>query len=238
MSAVTLNCPGCGAPAASDAPSCPYCKSRLATVACPGCFGMVFAGSRHCQHCGAAVAREEKAEPESLPCPRCRGEMPVVEVGASRVRECAACSGLWLDAATFDAICSDRERQASVLGLGAHAPIPGEEQVRYLPCPVCAGLMVRSNFQRISGVVVDVCRAHGTWFDRDELRSIVEFIRGGGLERARKKEMLTLEEERRRLEKLRMDMIMGGTPGRGPGFGVGNVPQRTLVRGLLNLLVE
>ena len=48
--------------------------------------------------------------------------------------------------------------------------------------------MNRVNFARCSGVIVDVCRGHGTWFDRDELSGIVQFIRGGGLEwRGRKK---------------------------------------------------
>jgi hypothetical protein len=48
--------------------------------------------------------------------------------------------------------------------------------------------------------VVDVCRDHGTWFDADELRRIVEFIRAGGVETARERERVHLEAERRRLE--------------------------------------
>jgi Zn-finger nucleic acid-binding protein len=62
--------------------------------------------------------------------------------------------------------------------------------------------MNRINFARCSGVVVDVCRGHGTWFDRDELSRIVEFIRGGGLDAARSREKAALEEERRQLESL------------------------------------
>jgi Zn-finger nucleic acid-binding protein len=59
--------------------------------------------------------------------------------------------------------------------------------------------MNRVNFAHCSHVVVDVCAAHGTWFDRDELRRIVEFIRGGGLEEARAREMEQLDERRRQL---------------------------------------
>jgi Zn-finger nucleic acid-binding protein len=62
--------------------------------------------------------------------------------------------------------------------------------------------MNRINFARCSGVVVDVCRGHGTWFDREELSRIVEFIRGGGLDAARAREKAALEEERRHLESL------------------------------------
>lgn len=59
--------------------------------------------------------------------------------------------------------------------------------------------MNRFNFANCSGVVLDSCRPHGVWFDPDELRRIVEFIRGGGLDMARDKERLSLELERRRL---------------------------------------
>ena len=46
-------------------------------------------------------------------------------------------------------------------------------------------------------MIVDVCTAHGTWFDKDELRRIVEFIRAGGLEAARADEIAELERKRR-----------------------------------------
>jgi Zn-finger nucleic acid-binding protein len=59
--------------------------------------------------------------------------------------------------------------------------------------------MNRVNFARCSGVIVDVCKGHGTWFDRDELRRIVEFIRGGGLDASRAREKREIEEERQRL---------------------------------------
>jgi Zn-finger nucleic acid-binding protein len=71
--------------------------------------------------------------------------------------------------------------------------------------------MNRVNFARCSGVVVDVCKGHGTWFDRDELRQIVEFIRGGGLEVSRAREKRELEEERQR---LRQEQLTANLPHR------------------------
>lgn len=59
--------------------------------------------------------------------------------------------------------------------------------------------MNRVNFASCSNVVVDVCKTHGTWFDQDELRRIVEFIRGGGLEKARSKQIEELERQKREL---------------------------------------
>jgi Zn-finger nucleic acid-binding protein len=49
-------------------------------------------------------------------------------------------------------------------------------------------------------VIVDICKGHGTWFDRDELNRIVEFIRAGGLEASRTREKAQLEDARHQLE--------------------------------------
>jgi Zn-finger nucleic acid-binding protein len=43
--------------------------------------------------------------------------------------------------------------------------------------------MTRVNFGARSGIVVDVCYEHGTWFDRGELQAALEFVREGGLEK-------------------------------------------------------
>jgi len=77
--------------------------------------------------------------------------------------------------------------------------------------------MHRVNFANVSGVIVDSCRRHGTWFDEQELHRIVHFIRSGGVEVARKREMAQLESERRRLELAR------GMAGVGDGRGVADV---------------
>jgi Zn-finger nucleic acid-binding protein len=53
--------------------------------------------------------------------------------------------------------------------------------VRYVPCPACSQLMGRKNFGGHSGVIVDVCREHGVWFDESELPRVLEFVERGGL---------------------------------------------------------
>jgi Zn-finger nucleic acid-binding protein len=64
--------------------------------------------------------------------------------------------------------------------------------------------MNRINFAHCSGVIVDVCKGHGTWFDRDELSKIVQFIRSGGLEMARQKEKMEIEFQREQLHTEQM----------------------------------
>jgi Zn-finger nucleic acid-binding protein len=205
MNAETLNCPTCGAAASTDATRCQFCDARLATVACPRCFAMMFVGSLHCSRCGAKAKRAESAgESVSRRCPRCRAEMESVAVGEASLRECARCGGLWVDVESFEQIIREREQQTVVLGAASIVPketgIQVEpNKVRYVPCPQCNQLMNRVNFARCSGVIVDVCKGHGTWFDQDELRRIVEFIRGGGLDASRAREKREIEEERQRL---------------------------------------
>lgn len=186
---------------ASDATQCEHCGARLQTVACPSCFGMVFAGAKFCSHCGAAIARAEVAAETTELCPRCKVNMEAVVVGKENLRECPKCEGIWVDTVSLQRICEDREEQGAVLGTAA--PLPeGDmnlEEIHYLKCPVCGDIMNRVNFAHCSHVIVNVCKAHGTWFDKDQLRRIVEFIRGGGMEKAREQEIADLEQKRRQL---------------------------------------
>jgi Zn-finger nucleic acid-binding protein len=165
---------------------------------------MMFMGSRHCPHCGAAATQPSAADLPELNCPRCQTKMSSITLGAVAMRECERCVGLWVEVAAFEKICADREQQSAVLGAALPAPahqLPSGDldKIRYVPCPQCCQLMNRINFARCSGVIVDVCKGHGTWFDHDELSGIVQFIRGGGLEVSRQKEKRELEFERQQL---------------------------------------
>jgi Zn-finger nucleic acid-binding protein len=162
----------------------------------------MFVGSKHCQRCGAAAATPSVIGAKDLKCPRCGKEMLLVTIGSTSVLECERCFGLWLEVASFEKICVDREQQSAVLGFAAQAPASAAHEtskVNYVPCPQCSQLMNRMNFARCSGVIVDICKKHGTWFDRDELSRIVEFIHGGGLEASRLREKEEIREDRRRL---------------------------------------
>lgn len=191
----------CGAAASSESTRCEHCGARLATVSCPKCFGMMFLGARFCSHCGAPAERAEIAAQTNEMCPRCRVSMESVLVGKTHLEECPQCEGIWVDAQSLQAICADTEQQSAVLGMPSSAPEPEEgaalEKVHYVPCPVCKDLMNRVNFAHCSNVIVNVCREHGTWFDKDALRRVVEFIRAGGIEKARQREIEELEEKRR-----------------------------------------
>jgi len=204
--AVSLHCPNCGAAAGLDAKECTYCHAALATMSCPHCFNRVFIGAAYCPHCGTHVNRQTNEDAGHEVCPRCHTPMTAVSIGAMTLSECGTCKGVWVDADAFDRLCADRETQAAVIhgnALQSHGATPATpEKIAYRPCPRCHKMMNRVNFAKYSGVVLDVCRAHGTYFDRDELHRVVTFIQAGGLDRARTRDREALEEAERRLRSL------------------------------------
>lgn len=223
MAADALNCPNCGAAVASDHTLCEFCKTRLKTVACTSCLGLVFLGSKFCDHCGAISAPVEVNLDENLgDCPRCGAPLEALRIVETGLSGCTKCDGLWVDVATFENICADREKQSAVLGfINTHAPrgLP-MTKVNYVPCPTCSGLMNRNNFARASGVIVDICKQHGVWFDADELPAIIEFIRKGGMELARQREKNELIDERDHLREERRRAAAFDQR-----FGTDNIPE-------------
>ena len=137
-----------------------------------------------------------------------------VQVGDAALLECEKCHAVWIDAATFEHICANQESQAAVLhqwtgseragpaserGGGSGAQRSKQIEVRYRKCVACGTMMNRLNFGRLSGTIVDVCRGHGTFLDAGELHGIVRFMQGGGLDRARQRQIEDLKEQEERL---------------------------------------
>jgi Zn-finger nucleic acid-binding protein len=89
--------------------------------------------------------------------------------------------------------------------------------------------MNRSNFGRVSGIVIDVCRPHGAWFDRGELAAIRRFLREGGLNRYERRRRMDAEARRARTRSASRtaagslddvyDVLVGGS-------GASDVPSR------------
>ena len=60
--------------------------------------------------------------------------------------------------------------------------------------------MNRTNYGRMSGIIIDVCADHGIWFDAHELDTILRWVKEGGLETAATKLHLKKAEQLRRLK--------------------------------------
>jgi Zn-finger nucleic acid-binding protein len=103
-----------------------------------------------------------------------------------------------------------QEEQEAVLSFqpvtsGKSAVQENKSRRAYIPCPECGKLMNHKNFSG-SGIVLDWCRDHGSWFDRNELQQIVRFIGDGGLRKAREREKLQLKEQEDRLRMQQFTM--------------------------------
>jgi Zn-finger nucleic acid-binding protein len=224
MDANALHCPNCGAPAAPGDAACGFCRAVLATVSCPSCFALMFEGAVYCPKCGARRARAAGAG-QQAPCPSCRATMQDVQVGDTAMLECTRCRAVWIDAATFEHVCASSEAQAAVLHHWPAAAKPPREMeiVRYRKCVACGSMMNRLNFGKISGTIVDVCKGHGTLLDAGELHRIVSFVRGGGLERMRQRQIDELKEQEQRArtaEAIRPANTRGDVQWEGSGLAI------------------
>lgn len=199
MDAGTLHCQSCGATVGENDLRCPYCNSQLATLACPKCLGTVSLNASHCPRCGAEIHRHEDTATDTS-CPGCKCKLFHTSVGDAHLDQCHACGGVWVAQTEFEKIAGDREERGEVLGTLPMVAPKQEiklEEVHYRPCPSCGKLMNRTNYGHTSGVVLDLCKDHGLWFDRDKLRRVLQFIEGGGLDRSRAREQQELEDQRR-----------------------------------------
>lgn len=190
-----LACPQCGAGVAATSHRCEHCSTELLVKSCPRCMSRVFHGHKHCPECGVEldIAATGEVKPD-LPCPRCNEALRARLVGDIVIDECAKCLGLFLDHVAIKRVINDRAQARADALLGALpkrdlvvAVRPGEKM--YLKCPSCQTVMNRKQFATGAGVIVDVCRAHGTFFDVGELPAIIEFVMDGGLEKAAQKEL-------------------------------------------------
>ena len=240
MKIEALNCPNCGGAVASDRTQCEFCNSRLKTVACASCLGLMFLGSKHCGHCGREVRKVEVFPDEKVgDCPRCKRPLESLRIQATQVRECMGCGGIWTSAQTFESICADKEEQSAVLTFIDAQTFDSRPAaaINYIPCPDCKQLMNRSNFARSSGVIIDLCKQHGVWFDAEELPKILDFIDKGGLVRSREKQKIALEEERSKLreEQRKLTMMERRTVSGGYGDFETELVSGTVIAALFDL---
>jgi Zn-finger nucleic acid-binding protein len=101
-------------------------------------------------------------------CPRCQGPL------AKRVEDeiiadvCITGDGLFVEHAHLAALREKGPTASPARSLDRGKPVE-EEETRYLACPRCSERMMRQAAG--GGIVVDVCKKHGTWFDAGELRA-------------------------------------------------------------------
>src|SRR3990167_1287054 len=121
-----------------------------------------------------------------MDCPACHKVMAVVVDDGVKVDRCADCGVVWVEFEDEKALFAIKPESFTVDELRRlrkkYEPLGRVEQVKFRACPVCKDLMYRKNWGAHSGVVVDRCEKHGTWFDEGEPDKIRDYIRLGGAE--------------------------------------------------------
>jgi Zn-finger nucleic acid-binding protein len=180
-------CPVCGAFVREQERSCRHCSTALATLRCGHCFELNFPDDLHCRGCGQELGLSPSPDVSELSCPDCKLGLHAFSAGEGHLYACAGCGGQMVGHGLLRALLESREVLGSAVPSPHDAPRgnPLAKPVRYRPCPSCKQMMNRKNFGGTSGIVIDVCSIHGSFFDAGELPRVLEFVRRGGLARAR-----------------------------------------------------
>jgi Zn-finger nucleic acid-binding protein len=125
-------------------------------------------------------------EGHTLFCPKCKAPLYIAYAHDIEVDYCAQCKGVWVDPVHEKDLLNMQPEVFTLDELKRlrklYQPLLKVDKSGYVPCPICKELMTRRNWGSYSGVIVDRCEEHGTWYDAGELEKIREFIKLGGVE--------------------------------------------------------
>lgn len=114
---------------------------------------------------------------QAMSCPRCLSNLVEGRIGALTAHVCPRCVGVWLTTdMTWKVADGLDETTLTELREGAErARAAVDETPDELPCPCCDKAMRRQRLAR-AALDVDVCDAHGTWYDRGEIERIAAIV--------------------------------------------------------------
>ncbi len=207
-------CGACGGPLANGAEACGFCGGRVErdkralSLLCPECYAANPRRSQFCCSCGVTLEPEAvgAAKATRHACPVCAVPLFERRLGNAWVEECTQCHGLFITVSHFQHLvqhASQAPKPDAARASPAAPRAPASATVVYRRCPECNELMQRRNYERASGVVVDICALHGHWLDANELEAIGRFISSGEQARLREREALEAEREKERARNQR-----------------------------------
>ncbi|HEY5240764.1 MAG TPA: zf-TFIIB domain-containing protein [Polyangiaceae bacterium] len=155
-------------------------------IECPKCGAPLTpeGGIATCTFCGTSVVIEKEPPVALAPtartdvgatklaCPRCAVGLFETRVGDFVLDGCGVCGGIWIDNECTRALILDAVPKVVALADRAeqHATERADVQPD-VPCPVCRSTLRRVREPR-SSVDLDICNAHGTWFDAHEIQRV------------------------------------------------------------------
>jgi Zn-finger nucleic acid-binding protein len=148
---------------------------------CLYCGASAFEGATACV-CGAPLPPLSRQElPETLWCARCGGQkLCSTPLDPKRYgHHCETCGGLFVGAEAWTRLLSSASTvEAAIIDTSEVPPLPKLHLFPLARCPACGSTMERATFAARSGVAVDVCFAHGIWFDAGELYVTMQWLSG------------------------------------------------------------
>jgi len=108
-----------------------------------------------------------------LDCPVCENAMITLELADVEIDYCTDCGGIWLDSGELELLLNNPERARKLLGAFRIDKNCTEKARR---CPICLKKMQKIIVgQPPAPLLIDKCpRGDGLWFDKGELKEIVE----------------------------------------------------------------
>lgn len=162
-------CPTCGGPTVSldGEDRCPFCSVRDAPAAHGRADVQAFPLP------GVPASAAPTRVPRDTPCPRCGAPLLDGRAGTVVLLGCHGCGGVWIDGETVRALATQRDKDAEELAraMGSKRKIEAllaVDRDKPVHCPACHALL-RREVVGAQATPVDVCDAHGTWFDWGEL---------------------------------------------------------------------
>ena len=194
--ATVVRCSSCGGPRQQQAEACVFCGADFSTherdlfTVCPDCLARVSDRAKFCPQCSVALGGEQIVKQDSsFTCPTCGGERKLSHrrLGKEQasVLECDACTGFWISIDSFVQL-RDRVMRQSLYAADDQARPSKQVNVQtqagpfYRTCIHCHKRMSRRQYVRGCGIIIDVCRNHGIWFDANELQQTVQWHATGG----------------------------------------------------------
>ncbi len=186
-----VRCASCGGAREKGELDCAFCGAGFTLLdrdlhtVCPGCLARVSDKAKFCHHCGEGLGGADSLiRHTALNCPVCENEKlqhRCIGAQSLSITECGRCAGMYLGQDVFRTLAQTAiEKGQAPSGHNSPSPIQPQQGPMYRRCPECAQHMNRQNYGRVSGVIVDICRQHGYWFDAHELDTILYWLRQGG----------------------------------------------------------
>ena len=155
---------------------CDNCGASIQNVICPYC------NSRN----GIDLKLDADLKNDSnRVCPSCKISLKTQRISNYKniyIDKCDECHGIFLDYGELESILKEEIVKSGFKDLRKlqeiqNNPLMLKEEIRYKDCPECQKKMLRINYQKRSGVIIDKCAEHGFWLDGGELRQIMEWAK-------------------------------------------------------------